>query len=72
MWDYAIDNSDNSLLTTLVKAYREKEGVADEDKLTFEGTCYVCGVARSGSTHERPRGCGRLWRMHRLRRKSSA
>ena len=38
VWDYAIDNSDNSQLTTLVKACSEKEGIADEDQLTFEGT----------------------------------
>ena len=38
VWDYAIDNSDNSLLTTLVKAYRMKKGMADKDQLTFEGT----------------------------------
>jgi hypothetical protein len=38
VWDYAIDNSDNSLLTTLVKAYRDKKGIADEGQLTFEGT----------------------------------
>ena len=38
VWDYAIDNSDNALLETLVKACKEKEGMADEDQLTFEGT----------------------------------
>ena len=38
VWDYAIDNSDNTLLETLVKEYRKKKGMADEDQLTFEGT----------------------------------
>ena len=37
VWDYAIDNSDNSLITTLVKACKEKEAIADEAQLTFEG-----------------------------------
>lgn len=41
VWDYAIENSDDELLTALVQVYKQTKGTSEKGQHMFKGTSNV-------------------------------
>ena len=45
VWDYAIESSDDALLTALVQVYKQTKGISEIGQHMFKGTVYILVLA---------------------------